>query len=260
MTATIDLVADLGEGFGAWRMGDDDALLEIVTSANIACGFHAGDPEIMDATVATCSARGIGVGAHPSFPDLVGFGRRDLSLSPNQVRTDVLYQVGALTAFAEAHGTTVRHVAPHGRLGNLVGVRPDYAAATAEAIHGIDPGLIVVAQDGAMADAARAIGLQVGIVAIIDRGYLPDGTLVRRGEPGDLIRDPEVLVARAVRVAAEGKIDTVDGGILPIEAHSILLHGDSADAVASARAIRAGLLDAGVQLAPLAEVLTEGGR
>lgn len=255
MDPVIDLVADLGEGFGPWRMGDDAAPLELVTSANVACGFHAGDPEIMDATVAACAAGGIGVGAHPSFPDLVGFGRRALDVTPNQLRTDMLYQLGALSAFATAHGTTVRHVAPHGRLGNLVGVRADYAEAVADAAASFDPELIVVAQEGEMARAARARGLRVGVVAIIDRGYEPDGTLVRRGTPGDLIHDLDALVARAIRVVAEQRIDTVGGGSIPVVAHSILLHGDSAGAVQTARSIRQGLLAAGVRLAPLADVL-----
>lgn len=259
MAAVIDLVADLGEGFGPWKMGDDAALLELVTSANVACGFHAGDPEIMDATVAACAAGGIGVGAHPSFPDLVGFGRRAMDLTPNQVRTDTLYQLGALSAFAAAHGTRVRHIAPHGRLGNLVGTRPDYAEAVAAAVASFDPDVIVVAQEGAMADAARALGLRVGVVAIIDRGYLPDGTLVRRGQPGDLIHDLGTLVKRAVRVVNEQQIDTVDGGSLPMVAHSILLHGDNRGAVQTARSIREGLVRAGVRLAPLADVVDARG-
>src|SRR6266542_4675761 len=178
MAQLVDLVADLGEGFGAYTMGDDEALLDVLTSANIACGFHAGDPRIMDDTVRECVRRGVAVGAHPSFPDLVGFGRRAMDLSPGEVRTDVLYQVGALQAFAVAHGTHVQHVAPHGRLGNLVAVRQDYADAVTDAVVSVDPTLIVLAQDGALADAARAKGLRVGIVGIADRAYRDDGTLV----------------------------------------------------------------------------------
>ena len=169
MGSTVDLVADLGEGFGAYRMGDDEALLDVVTSANVACGFHAGDPRIMDRTVAACAERGVSVGAHPSFPDLAGFGRRAMDLTPDEVRTDVLYQVGALQAFAAAHGTRVRHVAPHGRLGNLVATRADYAEAVAEAVASVDPSMIVLAQDGELAVAARARGLAVGVVGIADR-------------------------------------------------------------------------------------------
>lgn len=189
MTHTVDLVADLGEGFGAYTMGDDEALLDVLTSANVACGFHAGDPRIMDATVRHCVQRGVAVGAHPSFPDLVGFGRRAMDLTPDEVRTDVLYQIGALQAFAAAHGTRVRHVAPHGRLGNLVATRPDYAAAVADAVASLDRSLIVLAQDGALADAARARDLRVGIVGIADRAYRDDGTLVPRSEPGAVIHE-----------------------------------------------------------------------
>ncbi|MFI5060109.1 MAG: LamB/YcsF family protein, partial [Actinomycetales bacterium] len=151
MPRQIDLVADLGEGFGDWRMGDDAALLEIVTSANIACGFHAGDPRIMDRTVAECVRRGVRVGAHPSFPDLVGFGRRAMDLTSHEVRTDVVYQLGALSAFAAYHGTRVSHIAPHGRLGNLVATREDYADAVVDAVAHVDGGLRILAQDGCLA-------------------------------------------------------------------------------------------------------------
>ena len=258
MQTRIDLVADLGEGYGDWRMGDDDALLGIVSSANVACGFHAGDPTIMDATAAACAERGIQLGAHPSFPDRVGFGRRDMGLSAAEVRNDLLYQLGALSAFAVAHGTRVRHVAPHGRLGNLVGVRADYAAAVADALCAFDDSLIVVAQDGELADEARRRGLPLAIVGIVDRAYRADGTLVPRGEPGAVIHDRATLVARAVRIATEGVLETADGGTLPVRADSLLLHGDNADAVATATAIRAGLAEAGVAVRPMAEVLGMG--
>ncbi|MEU1985264.1 5-oxoprolinase subunit PxpA [Nocardia sp. NPDC019395] len=255
MAPTIDLVADIGESFGAWTMGDDDALLEVLTSANIACGFHAGDPRTMDRTVRQCVARGIGIGAHPSFPDLVGFGRRAMDLSAEEVRTDVLYQLGALHAFAVAHGTTLSHLAPHGRLGNLVATRPDYAAAVVAAVRAFDQDLIVLAQDGELADHAREQGLRVGIVGIVDRAYRADGTLVPRSEPGAVIHDTAVLVRRAVRVVTEGFIDTVEGTEIPIEADTLLLHGDNADAVRHAQAIRAALTEAGVEIAPLHRVL-----
>ena len=260
MQSQIDLVADLGEGFGDWSMGDDAALLEIVSSANVACGFHAGDPRIMDATARACAERGIQIGAHPSFPDLVGFGRRAMDLTAEQVRTDVLYQIGALSAFAAAHGTRVRHVAPHGRLGNLVAVRADYAAAVCDAVEAVDPELIVVAQDGELADEARRRGLAVGIVGIVDRAYRPDGTLVPRSEPRAVIHDLDTLVARAVRIATEGTLEAVDGTVLEVRADSLLLHGDNAGAVATARAIRDGLTAAGVTVAPMADVLDRAGR
>jgi len=152
----IDLVADLGESFGAWTMGADEAILDLLTSANVACGFHAGDPRTMDLTVRRCVERGVAIGAHPSFPDVVGFGRRAMDLTADEVRTDTIYQLGALSAFAAAHGTTLSHLAPHGRLGNLVATRPDYAEAVVDAVDAVDPSLVVLAQDGCLADAARS--------------------------------------------------------------------------------------------------------
>ena len=255
MTHRVDLVADLGEGFGAYTMGDDKALLDVLTSANIACGFHAGDPRIMDATVRHCVERGVAVGGHPSFPDLVGFGRRAMDLTPDEVRTDVLYQVGALQAFAAAHGTRVRHVAPHGRLGNLVATRRDYAHAVVDAIASLDRSLIVLAQDGELADAARAGGLRLGIVGIADRAYRDDGTLVPRGEAGAVIHDEREIAERTVRMVTEGVIRSAGGRDIPVVCDTVLLHGDTPGAVSLAHRIRKELLAADVEIAPLSEVL-----
>lgn len=259
MTPMVDLVADLGEGFGAYTMGDDEALLEMLTSANVACGFHAGDPRIMDATVRTCVEQQVAVGAHPSFPDLVGFGRRAMDLTPEEVRTDVLYQIGALQAFAIAHGTRVQHVAPHGRLGNLVAVRADYARAVVDAVASLDESLIILAQDGELADAARARGLRVGIVGIADRAYRDDGTLVPRSEPGALIHDADEVARRTLRMVTEGVIRSVDGKDVPVACDTVLLHGDSPGAIALAGRIREQLLAAGVQIASLDKVLSGKG-
>ncbi|MGW1778299.1 LamB/YcsF family protein [Streptomyces sp. NPDC002143] len=259
MTPMVDLVADLGEGFGAYTMGDDAALLEMLTSANVACGFHAGDPRIMDATVRTCVAQQVAVGAHPSFPDLVGFGRRAMDLTPEEVRTDTLYQIGALQAFAVAHGTRVRHVAPHGRLGNLVAVRPDYARAVVDAVAALDDSLIVLAQDGELADAARARGLRVGIVGIADRAYRADGTLVPRSEPGAVIHDPDEVARRTLRMVAEGLVRSVDGTDVPVACDTVLLHGDSPGAIALAGRIRTELLASGVEITSLDKVLSGKG-
>lgn len=255
MGPTIDLVADLGEGFGAWSMGDDMALLDIVSSANIACGFHAGDPDIMDATVAECVRRGVGIGAHPSFPDLRGFGRRAMDLTAAEVRTDVLYQVGALHGFAAYHGAEISHIAPHGRLGNLVATRADYATAVADAAARFRSDLILVAQDGELERAGAARGLPIGIVGIIDRAYLPDGTLVPRSQPGAVIHDAKAIVERTIRMVCEGVIDAVDGTELSITADTVLLHGDNPGAVDLARLIRSELTAAGVRIAPLRDVL-----
>ncbi|ADX72871.1 LamB/YcsF family protein [Pseudarthrobacter phenanthrenivorans] len=255
MGPIVDLVADLGEGFGAYSMGDDAALLEVVSSANIACGFHAGDPDIMAATVAECVRRGVSIGAHPSFPDLRGFGRRAMDLTGTEVRNDVLYQFGALNAFAAYHGAPVVHVAPHGRLGNLVATRADYADAVADAAARINPELIVLAQDGELADAAAARGLPVGIVGIADRAYQADGTLVPRSQPGAVIHDQPTIVDRTIRMVCEGVIETVAGTDLPIVADTVLLHGDTPGAVRLARQVRAELERAGVTIAPLTQVL-----
>ena len=249
MSRKVDLVADLGEGYGDWTMGDDAALLEIVTSANIACGFHAGDPRIMDRTVAECVRRAVRIGAHPSFPDLVGFGRRAMDLTEEEVRTDVVYQLGALSAFAAYHGARVAHLAPHGRLGNLVATRPDYARAVVDAVSHIDPALRILAQDGELADAARAAGIVVGIVGIADRAYEDDGTLVPRSQPGALIHDVGEISARTVRMVKEGVIDSRNGVGIPVDVDTVLLHGDSPAAVDLARRIRSDLEAAGVVIA-----------
>ena len=232
-------------------MGDDAALLEVVSSANIACGFHAGDPRIMDRTVADCVARGVNIGAHPSFPDLVGFGRRTVDATAEEVRTDVTYQLGALQAFARAHGTRVSHLAPHGRLGNLVAVREDYARAVVDAVERVDPDLIVLAQDGQLAERAAAAGLPVAIVGIADRAYRQDGTLVPRTEDGAVVTDGREIARRAVRMVREGVVETIDGNDLPVRADTILLHGDSAEAVSISRTVREALEAADVTITPL---------
>ena len=232
-------------------MGDDAALLEVVSSANIACGFHAGDPRIMDRTVADCVARGVNIGAHPSFPDLVGFGRRTVDATAEEVRTDVTYQLGALQAFARAHGTRVSHLAPHGRLGNLVAVREDYARAVVDAVERVDPDLIVLAQDGQLAERAAAAGLPVAIVGIADRAYRQDGTLVPRTEDGAVVTDGREIARRAVRMVREGVVETIDGNDLPVRADTILLHGDSAEAVSISRTVREALEAADVTVTPL---------
>jgi Uncharacterized proteins, homologs of lactam utilization protein B len=249
MPRQIDLVADLGEGFGDWRMGDDAALLEIVTSANIACGFHAGDPRIMDSTVAECARRGVRIGAHPSFPDLVGFGRRTMDLTAHEVRTDMVYQFGALRAFAAYHGTHVSHIAPHGRLGNLVATREDYAEAVVDAVTHVDRGLRILAQDGCLAAAARAAGITVGIVGIADRAYEDDGTLVPRSQPGSVFHDAGEIAERTVRMVTEGIIESRNGVAIPVVVDTVLLHGDTPAAVELGKRLRSELESAGVIIA-----------
>ncbi|QNE36756.1 LamB/YcsF family protein [Leifsonia shinshuensis] len=255
MATTIDLLADLGESFGAYTMGNDEELLRIVTSANVACGFHAGDPQVMDQTVRECVERGVAVGAHPSFPDLVGFGRRAMDLTEEQVRTDTLYQLGALSAFASAHGTSVTHLCPHGRLGNLVITRPDYARAIVDAVALFDPSIIVVTQPGEVEKAAAERGVRIAMVAAIDRSYEEDGTLTPRSLPGAVLHDVDEIVARTLRMVHEGTIVTRAGTVIPVELDSILLHGDGDHALELAHRVRSELVASGVELAPFKDAL-----
>ncbi len=255
MTALVDLVADLGESFGAYRMGDDEALLEIVTSANVACGFHAGDPRVMDRTVSACARLGVAVGAHPSFPDLVGFGRRAMDLTPQEIRTDVLYQVGALSGFASVHGTRLTHVTPHGRLGNLVVTDEAVAEAVADAVNDYDATLVLLTQEGLLATAARERKQPVAILGLADRAYSDDGTLVPRSEPNAVLTDPGEVAERTVRMITEGIVRSARGQEIPVVCDSVLLHGDTPGAVKLAHRVRRELAAAGVDIAPLSHVL-----
>lgn len=247
----VDLVADLGESFGAYTMGDDDALLDIVTSANIACGFHAGDPRVMDRTVGECARRGVGIGAHPSFPDLAGFGRRTMDLTADEVRTDILYQLGALDAFARSHGTRVTHLCPHGRLGNLVVVRPDYAEAMVSAVQAFDPAIVLFTQAGEVVEHAERAGIRVAYVGVVDRSYEDDGTLTPRAIPGAVLHDADEIAARTVKLVTEGVMISRHGTPLPMRTDTVLLHGDGPGAVDLARRIRAELEAAGVEISSL---------
>jgi UPF0271 protein len=255
MTAIVDLVADLGEAFGAYRMGDDSGLLDVITSANVACGFHAGDPMVMNQTVSECARKAIAVGAHPGFPDLVGFGRRGMDLSRREVCTDVLYQVGALHAFATAHKTALTHITPHGRLGNLVVTDDKYASGVLDAVLAYDPTLIVVTQAGRLADLARAAGVPVAVLGIADRAYNNDGTLVSRSLPGAVITDPAEVAERVVRMVVDEVVTAVDGTELPVDCDTVLLHGDTPGAVDLAHTIRKSLSAAGVAIAPMRAVI-----
>jgi 5-oxoprolinase (ATP-hydrolysing) subunit A len=255
MRRMVDLSADIGESFGSYRMGRDTDILDSLTSANVACGFHAGDPRVMAESVAACVERGVAVGAHPGFPDLVGFGRRAIDASAEEIRTDVLYQLGALAAFARAAGTPVTHVSPHGRLGNLVVSDEAYARPVAEAVEAYDPEMIVVTYSGELARLARARGLRVGLLGFADRGYEDDGTLVSRKDPDALLHDPERIAERAVEMVTTGGITARSGKHIELDVDSVLLHGDNEASVAAARRVRAGLEAAGVVITPLAEVL-----
>ncbi|MET0931997.1 MAG: 5-oxoprolinase subunit PxpA [Aeromicrobium sp.] len=251
MHTTIDLAADIGEGFGSYTMGDDARILDAVSSANVACGFHAGDPRTMESSVTACLDRGVAIGAHPGFPDMVGFGRRAMDLSPDEVRTDVLYQIGALQAFATAAGTRVGHVSPHGRLGNLVVTSDAYAVPVLDAIESLDPTLVVVTYSGRLEQLARERGLRVGLMAFPDRAYEDDGSLASRREPGAVIHDPELIAERAVTLATDGTVTSRSGAVIQVECHSLLLHGDNAASVDAAHLVRGHLDRAGVVISPL---------
>ena len=251
----MDLNSDLGEGFGAWRMGDDAAMLAIVSSANVACGFHAGDPLTILSTLREAARRGVAVGAHVSYPDRVGFGRRKMDVTPAELTADVVYQIGALQGLAAAAGTRVSYVKPHGALYNTIADNAIQADAVIAGIRAVDPGLVLIALAGApILERARAAGLAVVAEAFADRAYTPAGALVSRRDPGAVLHDPDRVAARMVRLAIEGVIEAVDGSVLRLEAQSICVHGDNPAAVALARRIRDRLAAAGVAIAPFHEV------
>ncbi|MCJ1695272.1 LamB/YcsF family protein [Rathayibacter caricis] len=250
MRAAIDLNADLGEGFGVWQLGDDDAILRVVSSASIACGFHAGDPSIMLDRCRLAAEWGVAVGAHVSYRDLAGFGRRDLPVGPDELHADVVYQIGALQAVARAAGTRVRYVKPHGALYNRIVHDEVRAGAVAAAVHDAAPGLPVLGlASSAIERAAGDAGLPFVREAFVDRGYRSDGTLVPRGEEGAVLIDVPLVAARAVRMATEGAVVDRDGGILRVDVDSLCVHGDSPGALTMAVAVRDALARAGVALA-----------
>jgi UPF0271 protein len=249
----VDLNSDLGEGYGHWALGDDAALLEVVTSANVACGFHAGDPATIDRTVRTAAELGVAIGAQVAYPDLVGFGRREIDVPPDDLTADVLYQIGALEAFARAAGSRVRYVKPHGALYNRIVRDPVQAAAVVEAIRRYHPALPLLTLPGSAAEAAAArAGVRAVAEGFADRAYTPEGRLVSRREPGAVLHDPERVAARALRMATEGRVEVAGGGEVAVQVHSLCVHGDTPGAVQLARAVRAALEGAGVALEPFA--------
>lgn len=239
---SIDLNADLGEGFGAWRLGDDEALLDIVTSANVACGFHAGDPSTMHRVCRAAAERGVAVGAQVGYRDLAGFGRRRIDYAFGELRDDVLYQIGALEAFCRAAGDRVRYVKPHGALYNTAAIDQGQADAVVAAILAYDSALPVLCQPGSVLHRqAEAAGLTAVGEGFADRGYLPDGRLVPRSRPDALVHDPAAVVERAARMAVDGEVVAVDGSVIACPVRSICVHGDTPGAVELARAVRTGL-------------------
>lgn len=245
----IDLNADLGESFGPWPMGRDAELMPLITSANVACGFHAGDPGTMRATVALARQHGVAIGAHPGFPDLVGFGRRDLKASPQEIEDFVLYQVAALAGLAAAQGVRLQHVKAHGALYTMACGDGAMADAIARAVAALDRSLILFGlPESELLRAGRAAGLRVAAEGFADRAYAPDGSLAPRSQPGSVLHDPALVAARAVRMARDREVVAVDGSIVRVEADTICLHGDTPGAVDLARAVRAALQEAGIEL------------
>jgi UPF0271 protein len=249
----IDLNADLGEGFGRYAIPGDEAVLDLVTSANVACGFHAGDPVVMTHTVARAAARGVSIGAHPGYPDLLGFGRRELMASAQEIGTYVTYQIGALQAICRVAGTRVRYVKPHGALFMRAVKDPSAADAIAEATRKAGEGLILLGLPGTqLSAAAERAGIGFAAEAFIDRGYFADGTLVPRSEPGAMVHDPTICADRAARMVLDGIVEAVDGSMVELQPDSLCAHGDGPTACEVLEAVRARLESSGVTIAPFA--------
>jgi UPF0271 protein len=257
MTRTVNLNADLGESFGAWRMGSDEQMLALVNSANVACGFHAGDPLVMRRTVALAKRHGVSIGAHPSFPDLQGFGRRRMDVAEGELEALLVYQIGALAAIARAEGTQVTHVKPHGALNNMACVDPKLARCVARAVRDVDPGLILLAPAlSQLAVAGREAALRVVEEVFADRAYADDGTLLPRSMPGAVLHDPKACVRHVKAMVESGALQSANGVRLPVRVQSICVHGDDPQAVATAKAVGEALRAAGWRLAPLPELAT----
>ena len=249
----IDLNSDLGESFGPWPMGQDAALMESITSANVACGFHAGDPGAMRATIALAREKGVAIGAHPGFQDLVGFGRREMKATPQEVEDLVLYQVAALAGMAAAQGMRLQHVKAHGALYNMACRDRALAAAIARATAAIDRSLVLFGlPNSELLRAGEAEGLTVAAEVFADRSYDPDGSLTSRNKPGSVIHDTPLVVSRAIRMVRDKQVVAVDGSTIALQADTICLHGDTPGAADHARAVRTGLEAAGITVSSLA--------
>lgn len=245
----VDLNSDLGEGFGIWKLGDDEALLDVITSANVACGFHAGDPNIMHHVCEAAASRGVSIGAQVSYRDLAGFGRRSIDIDSASLTNDVIYQIGALDGFARTAGSAVRYVKPHGALYNRAVRDEDQAAAVVAAVIAYDPKLPVLGLPGsALLRHAEQAGLKTVAEAFADRGYTAQATLVPRSQPGALLEDPKEVAQRMVHMLITGRMRSIDGVEVAVSAQSICVHGDTPGAVAMAVAVRKALAEAGVEI------------
>lgn len=256
MAKLIDINCDMGESFGPWPMGRDEDIMPYITSANIACGYHAGDPLVMDRTVKLALRHGVALGAHPGLPDLMGFGRRPMKISPEEVEAYVIHQVAALHGFARIHGASLQHVKAHGALYNMAAEDMELATAIARAVKRFDPGLILMGLAGSkLVEAGLDLGLRVAREAFADRSYNPDGTLQSRRIPGSLITDPEAAANQALSIATSGTVLAHDGSQVRLQADSICIHGDTPTALDIARRVRQKLQEAGVTVAPLAQFI-----
>ncbi len=250
----IDLQSDLGESFGNYKIGMDEEVIPHVTSANLACGYHAGDPLVMDYSVKLCKRYGVRVGAHPGFPDLMGFGRRKMSISPEEARDYIIYQVGALQAFCHANGVELQHVKCHGMFYNMAAKDHALSRAIAEGIFAVDPDLIMVGLAGSeLVKAGEEVGLCVANEVFADRGYQADGTLVPRGQDGAMIKDLQAALPRIIRMVKEHRVTAVTGEEIEVNPQTICVHGDSPTAIAFTKAIREGLEKEGVTVCSMAE-------
>ena len=245
----VDLNSDLGESFGNYKLGMDEEILQYVSSANVACGWHAGDPLVMEKTIALAKANGTAVGAHPGFPDLMGFGRRNMVVTPEEAKAYVKYQLGALSAFAKSQGVKLQHVKPHGALYNMAAVDEKLAKAMCEAVYEVDPEIIFMGLAGSkMIEAAEAVGLRAASEVFADRAYNDDGTLVSRKLPGAVIKDKELAIKRVVRMVKEGKVESINGKDIDIKADSICVQGDNPKALEFVKNIRETLIAEGVEI------------
>jgi len=257
MSRAVDLNSDVGESFGAWTLGDDAHVLDHVTSANVACGFHAGDPQIMLATVRAARDRGVAVGAHPGYPDLVGFGRRAMTCTPDEVYALCLYQIGALAALCRAEGVPLCHVKAHGALYNQSARDPDLARALARATRDAAPALILLGLPWSQHEvAARETSVPFAAEAFADRAYQADGSLVARAHEGSVLHDPETIATRVIRMVTKGTVETAQGEVVTIRADSICIHGDNPAACQILETVRRALDGADVRVSPLREVLS----
>ncbi len=252
----VDLNSDLGESFGNYHIGADDQVIPLVSSANIACGYHASDPLVMDKTIQLARDAGIGIGAHPGFPDLMGFGRRNLAVSPAEARAYVIYQLGALNAFCKVNGAKIQHVKTHGALYNMAGKDYELSKAICEGIRDFDDSLIVMGLSGSMfTRAAKDLGMRTSEEVYADRAYEEDGSLVNRRKEGAMITDEDEAVRRVVRMVKEGKVTAITGKDIDIQANSVCVHGDGAKALAFVKALRAALTAQGVEICPLSQIV-----